>query len=102
LAVVRFVRRGGYDVLHTHVSKAGILGRLAARLAEVPIVAHTSHGFILTEALSPARRAVYWTAEQLAALVTDRLFAVSETDRAVLRRNLRTRPDALRVMTIIP
>jgi glycosyltransferase involved in cell wall biosynthesis len=40
----RLFRRRRYHVVHTHCIKAGILGRLAARCARVPVVIHTLHG----------------------------------------------------------
>jgi glycosyltransferase involved in cell wall biosynthesis len=41
--ITRAIRAGGYDIVHTHSTKAGLLGRLAARLAGTPIVVHTLH-----------------------------------------------------------
>jgi len=73
------------QVVHTHSSKAGVLGRFAARLEHVPVVVHTVHGFGFTPLQSPARRAVYFRAEKLAARWTDHFVAVSKVnlDRGV-------------------
>jgi glycosyltransferase involved in cell wall biosynthesis len=70
------------DLLHTHSSKAGILGRAAARLARVPAVVHTVHGWSFNATQGGATRAIYVTLERLAAQGTDRLVFVSEADRA--------------------
>ncbi|GAH84599.1 unnamed protein product, partial [marine sediment metagenome] len=42
--LIKALRRLKPDIVHTHSSKAGILGRFAARLAGVPVVIHTIHG----------------------------------------------------------
>ena len=71
----------GVDVLHTHSSKAGIVGRAAARLARVPAVVHTVHGWSFNASQPRTRRSIYVALERLAARATDRLVCVSESDR---------------------
>ena len=68
-------------VVHTHSSKAGIIGRLAAWAAGVPVVVHSIHGFGFTRYQHPLRRRLLIGAERLAARVTTRFFAVSEANR---------------------
>ena len=50
--LTKVCRQGGFDVVHTHTSKGGFIGRAAARLAGTPIVLHTAHGLRFT---SPPR-----------------------------------------------
>jgi glycosyltransferase involved in cell wall biosynthesis len=68
------------QVVHTHSSKAGILGRLAARLEGVSTV-HTVHGFGFTPLQAAPTRFFYRTAEKTMARFTDHFVTVSETDR---------------------
>ncbi len=55
------------DVVHTHSSKAGVLGRMAADLAGVPIVVHTIHGMSFNRTQGAATRAAYALAERYCA-----------------------------------
>jgi glycosyltransferase involved in cell wall biosynthesis len=68
------------QVVHTHSSKAGILGRLASRLEGVASV-HTVHGFGFTPLQSVPVRTFYQLAEKVAARFTDHFVMVSEVDR---------------------
>ncbi len=68
-------------VVHTHSSKAGILGRLAARLERVPAVVHTVHGFGFTPLQRPPVRWAFLAVERLMARATDHFVMVSEADR---------------------
>jgi glycosyltransferase involved in cell wall biosynthesis len=75
------IRRFDPHVVHTHSSKAGVLGRLAARLEHVPAVVHTVHGFGFTPLQSPVKRAVFFRAEKAATRWTDHFVAVSGVNR---------------------
>lgn len=70
-----------YDVVHTHISKTGILGRQAARQAGVPAVIHTAHGWQWTLARSAAMRRFIINCERWAARRADRIIVVAEGDR---------------------
>src|SRR2546428_8068639 len=60
-------------IVHTHTSKAGFVGRLAARLAGVPAIIHQPHGHIFYGYYGAGRTAFYVALERLAARWTDRL-----------------------------
>jgi glycosyltransferase involved in cell wall biosynthesis len=81
VALTCLLRRLQPAIVHTHSSKAGILGRLAAWLAGVPIIVHSIHGFGFACYQSAAVRRALVALECLAAKVTTRLFAVSEANR---------------------
>ncbi len=67
---------GRFDVVHTHSSKAGVLGRIAAHEAGIPAVVHTFHGFPFHDFQSPLRRRAYIAAERRLGRITDRFVAV--------------------------
>lgn len=69
------------DLLHTHSSKAGVLGRAAARAAGVRAVVHTVHGWSFNRVQPPLTHRSYVEIERAAARVTDRIVCVSEADR---------------------
>ena len=44
IKLVKLMRKNHYDIVHTHTTKAGILGRIASRIAGVPVIIHGLHG----------------------------------------------------------
>ncbi len=75
------LRREKVQLVHTHSSKAGILGRWAARMAGVPVVVHTIHGWGFHPRQAAPVRWLYQALERLCAPKTDRLVAVSDENR---------------------
>ena len=77
-AIFKHIRKGGYDVVHTHISKAGVIGRLAASRAGGATIVHTYHGNIEELDRKTLVSRAYLKFEQLAANVSDALIAVSD------------------------
>jgi glycosyltransferase involved in cell wall biosynthesis len=78
--LVRRLRRLAPDIVHTHSSKAGVLGRVAAGLAGVPVVLHTVHGWGFHPFQPAHERWAYVLAERLVAGVTTHWIAVSRAN----------------------
>jgi glycosyltransferase involved in cell wall biosynthesis len=79
--MVQLVRRLQPDVVHTHMAKAGTIGRLAARLCGVPLIVHTYHGHVFHSYFSPARTRVFLMIERALGLATNRIVAVGDGQR---------------------
>jgi glycosyltransferase involved in cell wall biosynthesis len=80
--LVRIMRRERFDVVHTHTPKAGLLGQLAARIAGVPIVANTLHGFYFHDDMKPVPRRFYIWMERVAAKCSDTILSQNREDMA--------------------
>ena len=91
----KFLGTGQFDIVHTHSSKAGALGRLAAHHAEVQRIVHTFHGFPFHDFQSRLRRATYLRIERSLGKVTDAFLAVGPAVAAgtVGRRDFQKAPD---------
>ena len=76
----RIMRDGGYQIVHTHSSKAGILGRLAAHRAGTPIIVHTVHGWSFHDYMSPLTKMAYILLERWMASFSDAMIVVAAGD----------------------
>ncbi len=99
LDLVYLMRRLRPDVVHTATSKAGFLGRLAARLTGVPLVIHTIYELPENSTTSPWLRALYRALEFVAARWADHLVTISEPNRRQILARRICRADRL---TLIP
>lgn len=82
--VYRLIQEVKPDVVHTHTAKAGFVGRLAARMAGVPVILHTFHGHVFHGYFGPMMNRVFITLEQLTARMSDTIITLTEG----LRREL--------------
>lgn len=84
LSLVGLMRRYRPVVVHTHHSKGGLLGRLAAAIARVPIRVHTFHGTVFEGYFSPRASRAIVLAERTMARLTTQLVVLTETQRQEL------------------
>jgi glycosyltransferase involved in cell wall biosynthesis len=80
LDLTRVFQRERVDVVHTHNPKPGLLGQLAARLAGIPVVVNTLHGFYFHDHMPPLPRRFYILMEQLAAAQSDHILSQNPED----------------------
>jgi glycosyltransferase involved in cell wall biosynthesis len=76
------LRRLRPDLVSVHTSKAGWLGRLAARLSGIPVVL-TAHGWAFTEGVPASQRRFYALVERMAGPLADHIITVCDFDRAL-------------------
>ncbi|MGQ0849018.1 MAG: glycosyltransferase family 4 protein [Actinomycetota bacterium] len=81
--LTKFLQASSYSIVHTHTSKPGVMGRLAATRASVPVVIHTVHGFGFHEESGPLAQLAYSAIERRAARWCDRIVTVSHHHRQV-------------------
>lgn len=77
----RIIRSERPDIVHTHSTEAGILGRTAARLEGVPAIVHTVHGWGFHDHMNPVLRRTNIAVERRVARWTNRLVVVTNRDR---------------------
>jgi glycosyltransferase involved in cell wall biosynthesis len=75
--LIRLIRRERFTIVHTHTTKAGFLGRVAARLCHTPVVLHTFHAFSFHDFMDVRVRRAYMVLERLMRPLTHEFLAVA-------------------------
>jgi glycosyltransferase involved in cell wall biosynthesis len=81
IEIRRYIKKNRIEIVHTHSSKAGILGRWAARLSGAKFILHTVHGWSFNEYQAVLENRIFVWLERITANFTDRIIVVSEHDR---------------------
>jgi glycosyltransferase involved in cell wall biosynthesis len=76
--IYSFIKKIGFDIVHTHTSKAGIIGRWAAKLAGVRIIVHTPHGHIFYGYFGWLKTKLFIFLEKITASITDRIITLTQ------------------------
>ncbi|MEW6441263.1 MAG: glycosyltransferase family 4 protein [bacterium] len=98
LQLYRYFRAERFDIVHAHTIKPGLLGRIAARLAGVPVVLYTIHGFHFHDEMHPREVSFYGMIERVGALFSDLLLSQNREDIQTAIRMKIARPEELRYL----
>lgn len=82
LRLLHLFRRLRPLIVHTHTSKAGILGRWAAFFARVPFICHTPHGHVFWGYFGPLRTKLFKTLERITGYITNRVLLLTPQELA--------------------
>ncbi|HOX27705.1 MAG TPA: glycosyltransferase family 4 protein, partial [bacterium] len=74
------IRKGGFDIVHTHTSKAGFIGRIAARAARVPVVIHSTHGHVFYGYFGSLKTKLFILLEKIGAHFCDAVLCLTELE----------------------
>ena len=85
-SLLRFFKHLRPEIVHTHSSKAGILGRLAAHWAKVPVIVHSVHGFSFSPFQSFFKRNFFLMAEKFCSRLTSHFIFVAQSDIRLARK----------------
>ncbi len=77
----RIIKKYNPLIVHTHSSKAGLMGRLAAKLAGTPIIVHTPHGHVFFGYFGPLKTKLFIILEKLASRITDKIVALTNREK---------------------
>jgi len=81
--IINFIKKNKIDIVHTHSSKAGIIGRFAAKAAGAKIIIHTVHGWSFNDCQPYLLRKFCIFLERLCARITSKIIAVSQYDKKI-------------------
>lgn len=85
LQILSIIRKNKFDIVHTHSSKAGVLGRFAAFIAGVPRIYYSPHAFSFLGCRNRIYRFIYLMIEKVLAFMTTKIICVSESEKFIAR-----------------
>lgn len=80
--LIRLLKKERPDIVHTHTSKAGVLGRLAAWITGAPVIIHTSHGHVFYGHFGSVSSWTFLQIERALARITDQLIGLTASEKA--------------------
>lgn len=85
----QIIKQYKFDIVHTHSSKTGVLGRVAAWLNRTNLIVHTVHGFSFPIAKNKQQRILFWLMEKIGSMCGDIIICLHEDDAKIAQSILK-------------
>jgi len=92
--VYNVIKKEKPHIVHTHTAKAGTIGRLAAKMAGVPVIIHTFHGHVFHSYFNSLKTKFFLAVERLLTSMTDKIVVISEKQKNEIKYYLGLKSDA--------
>lgn len=101
LHLLKIIRAYKPDIVHTHAAKAGLIGRLAAKTAGVPVIVHTYHGHVFHSYFGKIKTKIILGIERFLGKISTGIIAISEKQKKELGEVYKvTRPEKIHVIEL--
>ncbi|HHR6405700.1 TPA: glycosyltransferase family 4 protein [Providencia alcalifaciens] len=98
IKLIKIIKKEKFDIVHTHSSKTGVLGRLAAFYSKTPLIIHTVHGFSFPSAKNKLQLFIYYIMEKLGTVCGDALICLHDEDKRIAVNKLKLSPDKIHML----
>ena len=95
----KLIKQHNFDIVHTHSSKTGVLGRVAAWLGRTKLIVHTVHGFSFPAAKNKLQKLLFYLMEKIGSLCGDVIICLNEDDAKIAQTILRTGKDKIFIIS---
>ncbi len=95
----KLIKQHNFDIVHTHSSKTGVLGRVAAWLGSTKLIVHTVHGFSFPAAKNKLQKLLFYLMEKIGSLCGDVIICLHEDDAKIAQTILRTGKDKIFIIS---
>ncbi|ELN2497650.1 glycosyltransferase [Escherichia coli] len=95
----KLIKQHNFDIVHTHSSKTGVLGRVAAWLGRTKLIVHTVHGFSFPAAKNKLQKLLFYLMEKIGSLCGDVIICLHEDDAKIAQTILRTGKDKIFIIS---
>lgn len=98
LSLWKLIRLNRFDIVHTHSSKTGVLGRVAAWLNRTKLIVHTVHGFSFPIAKNKMQYLLFWSMEKIGSLCGDKIICLHENDARIAKEIVKVSDDSIHII----